>query len=183
MQSALLFLILLISHITFARPAQILIVRHAEKPLTADEGIHLSDRGQARAKALADFFIQHPEMNDNGTPVAIFAAQAKRIDGSVRPFETCLPLSQKIGIGVNTYFKSGEEVSIAEEILDNPHYHGKTVVMCWVRDELPLLAYALGVQESVGWPKEVFNRVWKLKFDQNGQAKIKEIPQKLLPGD
>ncbi len=183
MRQFLLLLVLFFSSHVWSMPAQILIIRHGEKPTVGDEGIHLSPRGQQRAEALVDFFLYHPKMNQMGVPVALFAASAKKQNGSVRPYETLLPLSEKMNLQIIRSFKSGDEAQIATEILNNPQYDGKNIVICWVRDELPLLAQALGIAAPPKWASPVFNQVWKIEYYENGKSILKEIPQNLLPGD
>lgn len=182
-QSILLVAMFGFSTAAFALPKQILIVRHGEKPLVGDEGIHLSERGQQRAQALAEFFVSHPEMNNNGMAVAVYAASPKLPTGSVRAYETIAPTAVRLGLVVDNGFKSGEEDAIAKDILSNRAFDGKTVIICWVRDELPLLGTALGVESKLSWPSSVFDRVWKITYDSRGVASLKTVQQRLLPGD
>lgn len=177
------YALLCMSATSFATPKEILVIRHAEKPIVGDEGIHLSDRGLQRANALPEFFLGHPDMNDNGAPVAVYAASPKIPTGSVRAYETIAPTAARLGLPVIRNFKSGEEDVIAQDILKNPAYNGKTVVVAWVRDELPLLGAALGVTETLRWPSSVFDRVWKFSFDSRGQVSLKTVQQSLLVGD
>lgn len=174
---------LCMSATSFATPKAILVIRHAEKPIVGDEGIHLSERGLQRANALPEFFLGHPEMNDNGIAVAVFAASPRVPEGSIRAFETVSPTAARLGLGVIREFHTGEESAIANELLKNPIYDGKTVIVCWVRDELPLLGKALGVNAKLKWPSSVFDRVWKISYDSKGKAKLKTIQQRLLAGD
>lgn len=174
---------LCISAVSLATPKEILVIRHAEKPTVGDEGIHLSERGVERANALPDFFLSHPEMNDNGLPVAVFAASPKLPTGSVRAYETIAPTAARLGLPVIRTFKSGEEAAVVAEIMTNPAYHGKTVLMAWVRDELPMLSAAFGITEPLRWPSQVFDRVWKFSFDSQGQVNLKTVQQSLLTGD
>lgn len=177
------YALLCMSVTSFATPKEILVIRHAEKPTVGDEGIHLSERGLERANALPDFFLKHPEMNDNGAPVAVFAASPKLPTGSVRAYETIAPTAARLGLPVIRDFKSGEEDVVAQEIMNNPAYHGKTVLMTWVRDELPLLGAALGVTAELKWPSPIFDRVWKFSYDSNGNVTLKTVKQSLLTGD
>lgn len=182
-QSILMAAVIAFSTAALALPKQILIVRHGEKPTVGDEGIHLSERGIQRANALAEFFVSHPEMNDNGMAVAVYAASPKLPTGSVRAFETISPTAARLGLSVDNGFKSGEEDAIAKDILSNPAFDNKTVIICWVRDELPLLGTALGVDSKLSWPSSVFDRVWKINYDSEGVASLKTVQQRLLPGD
>lgn len=177
------YALLCMSAASFATPKEILVIRHAEKPTVGDEGIHLSERGLERANALPDFFLNHPEMNSNGAPVAVYAASPKLPTGSIRAYETIAPTAARFGLTVIRDFKSGEEAAVVNEIMNNPAYQGKTVLMAWVRDELPLLGAALGVAEPLKWPSSVFDRVWKFSYDSQGQVTLKTVQQSLLTGD
>lgn len=170
------------SSVSFATPKEVLILRHAEKPAPI-EGIHLSERGLQRANALAGFFLEHPDMIDNGPAVAVFAAAAKSAGGSVRPFETISPTADRLGVSVIRDFRAGDESAIADEVLNNPIYAGKTVIICWVHDSLPSLAQAFGINAKLKWPSPVFDIVWKISYDRKGTPKPKTVPQRLLAGD
>jgi hypothetical protein len=62
-----------------ARPAQIILFRHAEKP--ADKANpHLSPEGARRARKLVGFLATNPVVNKYGKPVAIFATKTTKDD-------------------------------------------------------------------------------------------------------
>jgi broad specificity phosphatase PhoE len=162
-------------------PAEVLIIRHAEKP---DNGPHLSPIGQQRAQALVGFFTSNPSVLEHGTPVAIYAAKPEKHDGSLRPMETIAPLAQELGLEVNSDFSKDEFKDLANEILDSAAFEGKTVLISWVHDTIPQLAHAFGIKPKPSdWPNESFDRVWKLEI-VNGKAKsLIDLPQHVLPGD
>jgi hypothetical protein len=166
---------------TAAAPAQVLIIRHAEKPAD-DKGDHLSDQGRVRAAALPKLFTNDDRFTEFGTPVAIYAASPVRKKGSVRSIETVEPLAKQNGQTIITKFTSDDYKAAAKEILSTSAYSGKTVLIAWPNDEIPKLAKAFGVKKPGGWPKEVFDRVWKIRFKENTRE-FSNLPQKLLPGD
>lgn len=191
-----------------AVPAQVLLIRHAEKPLPPDkEGIHLNMQGRQRAHALVPFFMEDPRMTELGTPVVIFAQKPKTKKNSRRPIETVKPLAEALGLEVNTTFHRDQVKALVDEILMNPEYEGKTVLVCWGHEFLGKIATALGVDPNVSttwgrviydtiatsisgdtkekrlkWPK-TYDRVWVISYHDNGEVEFKDIPQRLLYGD
>jgi hypothetical protein len=175
-------LCLVMASSAFATPAQILFIRHAEK--YNDDEITLSDVGYRRAKKLANFFLKNPELNQYGDPVAIYAAAPVDQWGSMRPIETVTPLAKKLGISINTDYTRDDEDEIVEEILESKEYKNRTVVISWVRQELPSLAKAFGAKDvPKKWHSDTFDRVWKVEFDHGKAGEVIDIPQNLLDGD
>src|SRR3989454_4116142 len=72
-----------------AQPAEIILLRHAEKP-PDESNVHLSTTGKERARALVQFFTNTPALTPNGLPVALFAARPLSRSHSRRPAETLL---------------------------------------------------------------------------------------------
>lgn len=165
-----------------AQPAQIILLRHAEKPADAAD-IHLSERGQQRAQALAGWATNSPAWKTNDRPVAVFACRPTPKASSLRAIETITPLALQLQLPVQTPFSAKNAAALTRQILDDPALKGKTVAICWVRDELPQLAKAFGVKSGgEKWKKNVFDRFWLLTF-QNSTATLNDLPQQLLPGD
>jgi broad specificity phosphatase PhoE len=77
-------------------PSKVLIMRHGEKPEVPDD-INLAPVGVARAKQLVNYIP--PKF---GRPQFLFASQQSR--DSNRPVETFEPLSQSIGIAIDSSF-------------------------------------------------------------------------------
>ena len=80
-----LMLALVIACQAMAQPAQVIIIRHAEKPTSGNE---LSLRGEERAAALVPFFLGADELLEFKTPVAIYAQAQKKETSSIRSIET-----------------------------------------------------------------------------------------------
>ena len=75
-----------------AMPAQVVIIRHAEK--YEDPGqIHLSPKGRTRALALAELFQSEPRVLEFGRPAAIIAQSPTGKKPSRRCLETVAPLA------------------------------------------------------------------------------------------
>lgn len=184
MKALILFLAALALHpsLSFATPAQVLLIRHAEKPEDDNEP-NLSARGKERAEALVSVFTSNPAMLEFGKPVAIYAAKPKE-GGSVRSIETVTPLAKHLGVEVRAEYMADEVKDAAKEILKKRSYDGKTVLIAWPNDEIPKFARKLGAEDAPkDWKKKVFDRVWKLTFSADGSVQFANIPQKALPGD
>jgi hypothetical protein len=166
----------------WATPAQVLIIRHGEKPA---QGNDLSAKGEERAKALVSFFKTNPEVTQYGTPVAIYAmAPDDSEDPSRRPIETITPLAESLGLKILTPFARDEVEDLANEILSNPQYDGKMVLICWEHKKIDKLTHKLGVDpEPDEWPDDVFNQVWEIDYSQGQVAHFRQYSQHVLPGD
>lgn len=179
-QPALLALVLASS--ASARPAQVILLRHAEKPAN-EADIHLSERGRERAQALVGFFTSNPAVTNRGAPSMLFAPQVTHRGHSRRPGETLEPLAKQLGVSIRTPFLAADYARLAQQVLTSPECDGKTVVICWVHEYLPELATALGVKPTPPrWKDHVFDRVWII-HGREDKTKLKDVPQRLLPGD
>lgn len=153
-------------------PKQILLMRHAEKP---DDLIdpHLSDSGQARAEKLADYVPK-----DLGVPDFHCASAPSK--HSVRPIETITPLSKKIGVPIDSTIADQDCPVLARELLTDPKYDGKLVLICWHHGHLPEFAFALGASGANvpnPWDPNVFNLVLKLDYSEGSAPTVTQIKQ------
>lgn len=164
-------------------PAQILLIRHAEKPPEGSKSVDLSDEGLKRANALPGLFKKTDTRPDPfPTPDFIFATRNTK--HSHRPLETVTPLARVLGEPILAEFKDDEFARLAEDLFKNPKYAGKTVLICWHHGEIPNLARALkGTEGPDHWKGSVFDRVWRLSYGENGKVTFVDRPQQLLPGD
>ncbi len=187
-----------------------MIIRHGEKlgdsSSDKDGGPDLSTRGSARAAALPQLFApaQPPYgcalslgkgQNFTGdyvtvqiqgtaprfsTPGFLFAAQASK--SSNRPVETITPLSAALNLAYNDKHADGDYAKVANDILTNPKYAEKVVLVCWHHGNIPNLATALGVRNPPAWRGSVFDRVWVISYS-DGAASLANGVQMLLYGD
>ena len=166
-------------------PAQILILRHGEKPGDPEQndgGPDLSVRGYERAAALA-----YCVPDQFGKPDILFATQASK--HSNRPRETLRPLAEALGLNIHCGYADGEFGQLAEHILSSGKCAGQRVLVCWHHGEIPALAQALGgLPPESKWPGKIFDRVWRLTYGKGcGQPPrdiaVDNLPQRLLYGD
>jgi hypothetical protein len=168
--------------VALAQPAQILIIRHAEKPIERS-AVNLSLKGQERAMALVPFLTQTPELTYQGLPAALFATKMAPGEISQRTLETITPLSNYLKMLTDAHYAKSDYADLAQEVLSNRKYQRKTVLICWDHEYIPQLATALGVYpEAPPWPENVFDRVWIITY-RGGQASMVNMPQRLLFGD
>jgi len=161
-----------------AGPRIVMIIRHAEKPdeTTGAKDPDLSKRGYERAAALA-------KVIPDRFPIPDFLIATKRSKGSNRPVETITPLSQAINENIESTFSDDQFAQAANEVLTDPKFTGKVVLIAWHHGKIPDLAKALGVKDCPDkWNPQVFDRVWQITYE-NGVASWKDLPQKALPGD
>lgn len=164
-------------------PAQVLIIRHGEKPGDpsapddpTDRG--LSTRGRERAAALA---YSIPD----AFPRPDFLFATKDSDSSKRPGETIAPLAARLKLDVDQKYADKDYCELAKEILGHPKYAGKRVLICWHHGKIPDLAAALKAPvppDKQKWGGNVFDRVWQLDYSA-GSATLTDLPQRLLYGD
>ena len=177
-----LLLFLFAAETVLARPARVILLRHAEKPPN-ESNVHLSERGESRAHALVAFLTTKPAFVTNGLPAALFAPKVPRRGHSRRPYETLEPLAEHLRLSVQTPYGPSDYAALAKHVLSDPGLDGKTVIVCWIHDYLPALAKGLGVKpEPARWKGSVYDRVWLITYTDH-RAVLTNLPQNLLPGD
>jgi hypothetical protein len=147
-----------------AQPAQIILIRHAEKPKDPT-ALHLSPAGEERARKLVVFVKNSPDLSRFGLPVALYASEMTHRGHGQRTTETLESLSRELGVSILSPFKSDEYEKLAKAILSNPDYNGKTVMICWTHEFIPQLAKALGCKPAP--PKlaeDVYDRVYLVTY-------------------
>jgi hypothetical protein len=188
--NAFIALMLLGAGLGYAAPAQVIFIRHAEKPA---EGPELNAQGFKRAQALVKFFKTDPAVTRYGTPAGIFAAAPKNEDSSVRSIQTVTPLAKAIGVKIDSTYTRGQTGKLVRAIMENPAFDGKMVLVCWQHERLVDAAQELaeygGSSQAVynsipaEWPSDAYDRAWVLDLKGEKVVAFKNIPQKLLPGD
>jgi phosphohistidine phosphatase SixA len=165
-----------------SQPAQIILLRHAEKP-DDDSALRLSARGEKRARALADFLGQPNALTSNAPIAALYATRVTRHAHSQRTGQTLAPLAKQLSLPVLTPYDAELYTLLARDILNNRAYQGKTVVICWTHHDMAELAEALGVlPKPTKWKDNTFDRLWLIHPGSRG-AGFNDLPQRLLKGD
>jgi hypothetical protein len=147
-------------------PLTILIIRHAEKPgeiwpgpgLTrqgTQDDKSLVIRGWERAGAWAALFGTQLGAESYPKPSAIYAADPEAVsldETSQRPFQTVVPLSERLAITPITTYSRGQETQLVSEIL-----HSSGIVL-------------------ISWEHKAI--VEKIAPRIAGEQKIEELPHK-----
>ena len=165
-----------------AKPASVVLIRHAEKP---DIGAEVSQQGCERAYALPAFFQQDPVVNQFGKPVAYFAQRPKGDTSSLRPVQTLAPSASAAQLPVSAPVVRDDFLTLVQQLLSSPEFEGKTVVVAWEHNVIPQFAGALGLKDSstpTGWPGSVYDQAWIITFLADRVALSIE-PEHVLPGD
>jgi len=144
----------------------ILIVRHAEKPVDGDG---LTPAGQARAQAYVHYFETYTL---DGHPLHfnyLFAAADSA--SSMRPRLTLEPLSNALGLPLNTNFKNKHYEDLVAYL--QTVASGKNILICWHHEEIANLLTALGADPNQlipndTWPEDQYGWVIQLCYDKNG---------------
>lgn len=172
-----------------ALPAQIIIIRHAEKSTSnhAEKKIsneELSLKGKERAAALVPYFLETPELITFNAPAAIYASIPPKPATSQRSLETVRPFADLLKITIRDIFESNDYKKMVEEIKKDPALSGKTVLICWEHTYIPEMARAFGAyQTPATWSASTFDRTWIITFQPTGKAIFQNLPQRLMFGD
>ena len=180
MKALLQLTLLLLTTLSWSMPAQVVIIRHAEK--NSKNG--LSERGEKRAKLLPIFFSTNPIVDHFGSPVAIYAMATKE-GSSHRAVDTVYWLSNgpRIHIPVLDQFRKKDFDQMAKEVMNTPAYNGKTVVICWEHNAIPDMLRSFNDQQGpTSWSDDVFDRAWVIRYVQ-GDIQFFDVPQHLIEGD
>ncbi len=168
-----------------AMPAQVIIIRHAEKYEDRHQ-IHLSPMGRTRALALVQFFQSDPRVLEFGRPVGIIAQSPSPKKATRRCLETVTPLAAALGLPVVSQFTYGQVEEMVRWLKEQRQYDGKAVLICMQHLEIDELGQALGVPNlrPRTWPHETYDRMYILTYDPDGKLlSFRNLPQRLLFGD
>lgn len=186
-----------------AVPSQIIICRYAEEPGIDNKRADFSDRisflsdvGEERAQAMKQYLgieRTHFDVLEKGQRIdAIFAV-------SMPAVQTVCSVADNWQIPIQTYMAFGHEhlsqstEQLADEIMHNPRYHNKIVLICWepsyiatdqsfsektLRSLLNLepLFKTFGVPQV--WSEEEVNHFWIIQYDveKNIPIHFKNVP-------
>jgi hypothetical protein len=162
----------------------ILLIRHAESP---PNGHGLSPRGQERAKAYVNYFLNFTVDSKQLEPNAVVvAADSKQ---SHRPRLTVQRFAKAANLAIDSRFANKQPTDLAAELGAN--YQGKVILVCWHHGQIPAVLRALGADPATlipngKWPRDVYDWVIIVSFDENGRVipeRTRRITEHLLQGD
>lgn len=168
-----------------SRSAEIILLRHAEKP---DSGSGLSEVGFQRATALVAFFTTRSEVIKFGAPAVIYAMKPNKPGGSIRAIQTMQPLADALNLPIRQTYSRDEVSPLAKELLQwvqAPGNAQKTLVVCWEHKVLVDIAKALGVKKlPANLGTNIYDHAWVVDFSPDAHVTgIMDVSQHLLPGD
>src|SRR5437763_12381966 len=108
----IVLLFIIVAETVSARPARVILIRHAEKP-PDESNVHLSERGQARARSLAILFATERVLGTNGPPAALFAPKITKRGHTLRPYETLEPVAKRLKLSIQTPYGSDDYAAFA----------------------------------------------------------------------
>jgi hypothetical protein len=167
------------SNITY--PKQIIIIRHGEK--SPKDMINLSKRGIIRSECLIDYFI-HPKGPYN-SPDIIYAQKQAIYFSSKRSYETVIPLARALNKTIITKYYKQEIKELINDIVHNPDYEQKTILISWEHMAIVEIAREIGCKFIRSWsnnPTKKFNiedeysKTWIFDFN-NDQITFTSIKQ------
>jgi hypothetical protein len=172
-----LFLLFATALSAHAQPARVILIRHAEKPVDADDP-NLSAEGRTHAQQLI-FWFSEGKLYANSPPAALYAPEPGDRGGGVRCIQTLEPAARHFDLRIRTPHRADEYRNLAKHILRENSLQGKTAVVCWSHTELPALASALGVQpEPPRWKDKDYASAYVITYG-NGNARLERVKQKL----
>ena len=179
------FALILVAHAQDGpKNSVVLIIRHAED---ADSGDGISPRGQERAEAYKNYFLNLTVDSKRLEPNAVFAA--KDSQKSHRPRLTMEPFAKAANVKIDTRFGNNDSNELAADLRANQQ--GKVILICWRHRYIPALLGALGANPKTflpngKWPGAVYDWVILLSFDQDGRlipGSSRRINEHLMPDD
>jgi broad specificity phosphatase PhoE len=164
--------------------AVVLIIRHAED---AGSGHGLSPRGEERAEAYKNYFLNFTVNAKRLEPDVIFVAEDSK--QSHRPRLTVERFAKAAKLPIDSSFGNKQPTDLAAELRANQQ--GKVILICWHHGQIPALLRALGAAPETllpngKWPKTVYNWVIMVSYDGNGRLipeSTRRINEHLLQGD
>jgi hypothetical protein len=162
----------------------VLIIRHAEDGAS---GRGLTPRGQERADAYKNYFLNFTVDSRRLKPEVVFAAKDSK--KSHRPRLTVEPFAKAEKLRIDTRFGNNQSAELAADLRATEQ--GKRILICWRHPYVPDLLHALGAKPEDllprgKWPNSVYDWVILLTYDQQGRliaGSSRRINEHLMPGD
>jgi hypothetical protein len=180
MKRVWLFFLCLIGLTTLsAAPKYVIIISYAE----FGSDYNLNTRGKERASCLPYYFSEWLSLF-YGPPVEIFGArQTKATKGGLRIIETGTPTSGLLAEPLHVGFSQESPETLANFVLTNPDYDGKTVLIVWDFASIPSLIRAFGYIAPLQPNPPAYDLTYVLTFPFVPPQPAIVLYQALLVGD
>lgn len=157
--------------------ATVVILRHCEKGSVRE---HCNAIGFERAKYIATLFGNDAEARWPAPTYLFATAPGDRNNDLVqnyREVETIVPLSDKIGVPIDTTYGMNNEKEFSKDIfnlLRSGDMCGKVALVSWKHEDIPRLARTLGCGPEDGCPlewadDEDFDSTWQISYSYHKQ--------------
>ncbi len=151
----------------FADPQQVVIVSYAE----SDANGYLTTAGTCSGIARANYFPGYlsgtTPLNLYGPPIALYGARQTADNPGPNVIQSLIPTSRSFKVPLHLGYDSGSPADLADEILSNTLYSGKTVFIVWDYDAIPSLINAFGYSSPAAPNPVAYNRTYILQFPIN----------------
>jgi hypothetical protein len=165
--------------LVFGQPAQIIIIRHAEKP---EKGPCLSMRGEQRAAALP-YYFESSELLVKSPLRAVFAEYKNKPLAALRSLETCKKIADHFGLSTDFSYHPSQSKELALGLLSNELLKGASVLICWNHTDIIDLVEALGGKGLTSWTEDIYDQTVILSYTSGNKISQQISLQKLLYGD
>jgi phosphohistidine phosphatase SixA len=158
--------------VTNANAVKIFIMRHAERFDDASLP-SLTPKGYERAHKLVPFICEK-----YGKPDFIIAATLYKKNN--RPVETVQPLATASHVSIDDSYEATRNTELANELLHNPKYAGKFVLIVWHHSLIPELARALGAPAGTypdPWKGGVYNQILSIDRPDGSAPRVNLITE------
>jgi hypothetical protein len=157
---------LILAHL-FAAPAQVVIVSYAESTDSGNLTSTGSCNGVERANYFPSYLSSTATLNAFGPPAALYGARQTAAYPGLNVLQSLTPSSRYFRIPIHAGYSYLESSGLADEILNNPDYDGKTVFIVWDFYEIPDLINAFGYSSPALPTPVAYNRTYVLPFPIN----------------
>ncbi|MGZ3713563.1 MAG: hypothetical protein ACXVBE_17490, partial [Bdellovibrionota bacterium] len=133
--------------------------------------------------ALPTLFHQRKELLKFGEPVALIGMSPKKKKGSVRAIQTLKYVAEDLHLSIDTDFTDNDVEDMVKHVKETHSYDGKFVVICWNHDSMKDIAGEFGVHKPPKMDGDTFDRGFLITFADQDRPDLREVAEKLLPGD
>jgi hypothetical protein len=157
--------------------ATVILIRHCEKGVIRE---HCNALGFERAQYIASLFGDDKDARWPAPSYLYALAPGERHNKKVhnwREVETIQPLSDKIGVPIDTSFGMANRKDFSKHIfhlLRTGEMCGKVALVSWKHDDIPHLSRSLGCGKKDGCPKtwarsDDFDSTWQILYSYHKQ--------------
>lgn len=170
------FIALCLFSFTDGNPRKLVIIRNAE---AAPKGDTLNAKGRQRAAALAYLIYEQ-----FGYPISIHTTNPNSEFDSIKPYETLLPLSEYAQSPILSFYTKSQLNLLLKSIIDESTNDNKVVIIGLTNDLIPQVTqYFKITQAPLTWNEDIYDRIWVINFNDDGNLTFENKPQALLFGD